>query len=59
MPWVPAWSNIPAIAKRQRAERTSFSDAEIVKGFFKTACGAEYHLAARVDRRPSLREEDE
>jgi hypothetical protein len=45
-----AWSNIPEVAKRQRAERKSFSDAEIVEGFFKTAFGAEYHLAGRVDR---------
>ena len=45
-----AWSEIPEIAKRQRAERRDFSDAEIVEGFFKTAFGAEYHLAGRVDR---------
>jgi hypothetical protein len=45
-----AWSEIPDIAKRQRAERRDFSDAEIVEGFFKTAFGAEYHLAGRVDR---------
>ena len=45
-----AWSTIPDVAKRQRAERKSFSDAEILEGFFKTAFGAEYHLAGRVDR---------
>jgi hypothetical protein len=45
-----AWSTIPEVAKRQRAERKSFSDAEILEGFFKTAFGAEYHLAGRVDR---------
>jgi hypothetical protein len=50
MPQALAWSDIPEVAKRQRAERTSFSDAEIVEGFFKTAFGAEYHLAGRVDR---------
>lgn len=38
------------IAAKQRTERKSFSDAEIVEGFFKTAFGAEYHLAGRVDR---------
>jgi hypothetical protein len=27
-----------------------FTDGEIVDGFFKTAFGAEYHLAGRVDR---------
>jgi len=41
---------IPAIASRQRAEKRSFTDAEIAEGFFKTAFGAEYHLAGRVDR---------
>jgi hypothetical protein len=45
-----AWSAIPEVARRQRAERKSFSDAEILEGFFKTAFGAEYHLAGRVDR---------
>jgi hypothetical protein len=46
----PASAEIPAIASRQRAEKKSFSDAEIAEGFFKTAFGAEYHLAGRVDR---------
>nr|WP_244659454.1 DUF2927 domain-containing protein [Bradyrhizobium guangdongense] len=41
---------LPAIASRQRTEKKSFTDAEIVDGFFKTAFGAEYHLAGRVDR---------
>ena len=39
-----------ALATRQRAEKKSFTDAEIVDGFFKTAFGAEFHLAGRVDR---------
>jgi hypothetical protein len=39
-----------AIASRQHAERKTFTDAEITDGFFKTAFGAEYHLAGRVDR---------
>ncbi|MGC2775523.1 MAG: DUF2927 domain-containing protein [Bradyrhizobium sp.] len=43
-------AEIPAIAARQRAEKKSFTDAEITDGFFKTAFGAEYHLAGRVDR---------
>ncbi|MBC9883346.1 DUF2927 domain-containing protein [Bradyrhizobium sp. INPA01-394B] len=43
-------SELPAIASRQRAEKKSFTDAEIVDGFLKTAFGAEYHLAGRVDR---------
>src|SRR5580658_3949698 len=45
-----AAGEIPAIASRQRAERKTFTDAEIAEGFFKTAFGAEYHLAGRVDR---------
>src|SRR5215467_11313788 len=40
----------PSIAARQRAEKKSFTDAEIVEGFMKTSFGAEYHLAGRVDR---------
>jgi Protein of unknown function (DUF2927) len=46
----PASAEIPAIASRQRAEKKSFTDAEIADGFLKTAFGAEYHLAGRVDR---------
>jgi Protein of unknown function (DUF2927) len=45
-----AWSDNPDIAKRQHAERRDFSDDEIVEGFFRTAFGAEFHLAGRVDR---------
>jgi hypothetical protein len=45
-----ATGEIPAIASRQRAEKKSFTDGEIIDGFFKTAFGAEYHLAGRVDR---------
>ena len=43
-------AEIPAIASRRRAERKIFTDSEIADGFFKTAFGAEYHLAGRVDR---------
>src|SRR6185295_8358400 len=46
----PALAEIPAIAARQRAEKKTFTDAQIVDGFFKTSFGAEYHLAGRVDR---------
>jgi hypothetical protein len=46
----PASAEIPAIATRQRAEKKSFTDSEITDGFLKTAFGAEYHLAGRVDR---------
>jgi hypothetical protein len=49
--WQPAASaEIPAIASRQRAEKKTFTNSEITDGFFKTAFGAEYHLAGRVDR---------
>ena len=46
----PAAAEIPGVASRQRAEKKSFTDSEIVDGFLKTAFGAEYHLAGRVDR---------
>src|ERR1700742_62002 len=46
----PAAAEIPGIASRQRAEKKSFTDSEIVDGFLKTAFGAEYHLAGKVDR---------
>jgi hypothetical protein len=39
----------PEIAKRRAAERKTFTDAEIFKGFFATAFGAEMRLAGRVD----------
>jgi hypothetical protein len=45
-----ASAEIPAIASRQRAEKKTFTDSEIIDGFMKTAFGAEYHLAGRVDR---------
>ena len=43
-------AEIPSIVARQRVEKKSFTDAEIVEGFMKTSFGAEYHLAGRVDR---------
>jgi len=38
------------ISAHQRTEKTDFTDGQILEGFFKTAFGAEYHLAGRVDR---------
>jgi len=38
------------ISSRRAAERKSFTDAEITEGFFKTAFGAELHLAGAVNR---------
>ena len=43
-------AEIPGIVQRQRTEKKIFTDSEIVEGFFKTAFGAEYHLAGGVDR---------
>jgi len=49
--WLPAApAEIPSIASRQRTEKKTFTDSEITDGFFKTAFGAEYQLAGRVDR---------
>ena len=45
-----AAAEIPGIASRQRTEKKSFTDSEIIDGFLKTAFGAEYHLAGKVDR---------
>ena len=46
----PSTAGEPSIAQRQRTEKKSFTDQEIVDGFLKIAFGAEYHLAGRVDR---------
>lgn len=40
----------PSISARQRSEKKVFTDSQIIDGFMKTAFGAEYHLAGRVDR---------
>lgn len=40
----------PETALRRATERKTFTDAEIIDGFFKIAFGAEFHLAGRVDR---------
>ena len=45
-----ATAEMPTVAARQRAEKKTFTDSEIIDGFLKTAFGAEYHLAGRVDR---------
>src|SRR5665213_905842 len=50
IPTPAAAAEIAAIASRRSAEKKSFTDSEIIDGFFKTAFGAEYHLAGRVDR---------
>jgi hypothetical protein len=45
-----AFAENPEIAQRRATERKTFSDAEIIEGFFKVTFGAEFHLAGRVDR---------
>jgi hypothetical protein len=50
IPPAAASAELPAIAQRQRTEKKVFTDDEIIEGFLKTAFGAEYHLAGRVDR---------
>lgn len=39
-----------SVGWRQHSERKVFTDSQIIEGFLKTAFGAEYHLAGRVDR---------
>jgi DUF2927 family protein len=38
------------IAKLRAAEQKTFTDAQIIDGFFKTAFGAELAVAGRADR---------
>ena len=45
-----ARGEIPEVSARQRVEKKTFTDAEIIEGFFKTSFGAEFQLAGRVDR---------
>jgi hypothetical protein len=40
----------PEIDKRRAAERTTFTDAEIIDGFFRIVFGAEFHVSGSVDR---------
>src|SRR5262245_59881518 len=49
-----AWANAASvedadITRRRAAQRTSFTDAEIAQGLFKTAFGAELRLRGRTD----------
>jgi hypothetical protein len=45
-----AESENPDIAYRRSIERRTFTDAEILDGFFKVTFGAEFHVAGGVDR---------
>src|ERR1700674_4900998 len=46
----PAIAEDAEIAHRRAIERKTFTDAEIIDGFFKVTFGAEFHVAGRVDR---------
>jgi hypothetical protein len=46
----PAFAEASSVSARQHSEKKTFTDSEIIDGFMKTAFGAEYHLAGRVDR---------
>ena len=46
----PAAAENPRIAKNRAADRATFTDAEISRGFFRVAFGAEFNTAGRIDR---------
>jgi hypothetical protein len=46
----PAAAEDAEIARRRASERKTFTDAEIIDGFFKVTFGAEFHVAGGVDR---------
>jgi hypothetical protein len=46
----PAAAQTPEIDQRRATERKSFTDAEIIDGFFKVTFGAEFHITGGVDR---------
>jgi hypothetical protein len=47
---LPSGAEDLEITHRRETERKSFTDAEIIDGFFKVTFGAEFHIAGRVDR---------
>lgn len=47
---MPAPAENPAVTSRKRSEKKIFTDSQIIDGFMKTAFGAEFHLAGRIDR---------
>lgn len=46
----PAAAENPDIARRKAAERKTFTDKQLVDGFFKVSFGAELGLSGRVER---------
>ena len=49
-PAAPGHAEDREIARRRAAERKTFTDPQIIDGFFKVAFGAEMRLAGKVDR---------
>ena len=47
---IPAAAEDAEVAHRRSIERKTFTDAEIIDGFFKVTFGAEFHIAGGVDR---------
>jgi hypothetical protein len=47
---VPGRAEDLEITHRRTIEHKTFTDAEIIDGFFKVTFGAEFHIAGRVDR---------
>jgi hypothetical protein len=47
---VPLRAENALVAASERNDLKTFTDAQIIDGFMKTAFGAEFHLAGRVDR---------
>lgn len=50
LPATPGRAEPSIIAQKQRTEKKSFTDAQLIEGFLKTSFGAEFQLAGRVDR---------
>jgi hypothetical protein len=46
----PATAENAKVAHHRAIERKTFTDAEIIDGFFKVTFGAEFHIAGGVDR---------
>jgi len=48
--WQTAHAQDPQIEKNKAAEGKSFTDQQIIDGFFRIVFGAEFHVAGRTDR---------
>lgn len=48
--WHSAYAQDAQIARNKVDERKSFSDQQIIDGFFRIVFGAEFHVAGRTDR---------